>query len=689
MTDSWMWKLARRLWPELAQFDEPRRTFSFVSMVILFITTPTTILALVWLIAETKIDTITDNALLLGVLTVAIVIMARQQFTIYIELETGTLIPATGSIYEVALDSAALIFGPSILWILVIESLISSVRNYRAARRANMRGLWVSLGLFTQNIGISLLASLAGLAVFRALGGTYPLNGLAPANWLPAAGGIAVIFVVVLVLQAWLISNLDRVLSTIGQQASLFGAIISISLLTIPATPFPILGALIYTHGSVGLFLFFVAGVLLVNYLAHYLSRTVDRSQQRTRELAQLEALSEAIIQAPPGLSTLQDLLTEHLGRMFPLDRVAVRLYESEDGAFAPISFRTASPENLPPVEDETWEQLHQSDETTITQSHVAIPDVTNTYGSAVAVLIATEHPGDEDAPDRPLGVVYLLRSRPQGRASASLPALQALASQIGSVFYRAEAHRETLASQKMAQELAFAGQVQTRFLPTAIPQLAGWDIAAGLTPARQTSGDFYDFVEFPDGRLGLLVADVADKGVGAALYMALSRTLIRTHALLHPDNPEQALELANERLLSDAQSDQFVTVFYGVLDPQNGTLVYANAGHNPPYVLSDGDTLTLPRTGPPLGMLEGLSWGQQTVTLPPGSTTLLYTDGVSEAQDADHAEFGEVRMVETTHTQPNASAATLHAAITTAIQQFVGDAPQFDDITLMVVCRV
>ena len=266
------------------------------------------------------------------------------------------------------------------------------------------------------------------------------------------------------------------------------------------------------------------------------------------------------------------------------------------------------------------------------------------------------------------------------------LPTLQELASQIGSVLYRTQTHQENMQRQKMAQELAFAGRIQQSFLPKEIPQHPNWDFAATLIPARETSGDFYDFVPLGDGRLGLIVADVADKGTGAALYMALSRTLIRTYAMQFPDDPGKALQFANERILTDTESDQFVTVFYGVVELENGRFTYANAGHNPTFHLN-GAVQTLSKTGIPLGMFDGMEWQQQTVQIGVGDSLILYSDGVPEAQNMQQEEFGEVRLLEIAQ-RPFSQAADLHTAITTAVQQFVGEAPQFDDITLMVVTR-
>ncbi|MCA9920926.1 MAG: serine/threonine-protein phosphatase, partial [Anaerolineales bacterium] len=202
--------------------------------------------------------------------------------------------------------------------------------------------------------------------------------------------------------------------------------------------------------------------------------------------------------------------------------------------------------------------------------------------------------------------------------------------------------------------------------------------------------GDFYDFIPLPNGRLGLIVADVADKGMGSALYMALSRTLIRTFAAEFASAPEQVLRATNQRILRDTTSDLFVTVFYGILEPETGLLTYCNAGHNPPYLQSrNGEPeRLLTRTALPVGLFEDMPWTQESVKILPGDLLVMYTDGVVEAEDEAEAYFGASRLQAITRANLVRSAEVIEDKVVTAVYDFVGDAPQLDDITLMLLMR-
>ena len=247
----------------------------------------------------------------------------------------------------------------------------------------------------------------------------------------------------------------------------------------------------------------------------------------------------------------------------------------------------------------------------------------------------------------------------------------------------------QTVSSRR--QELTLAGRVQASLLPDRPPEIPGWQIAATWKPARETSGDFYDFVSLPNGRVGIVVADVVDKGMGAALLMALSRTLIRTYATEFPNHPEHLLQVTNQRILTDIDAGLFVTLFYGVLDPSTGNLTYSNAGHPHPYLITPGETpsiTALSGSGMPLGVSEEAEWQPGSVNISPGAMLLMYTDGVLEAQNQRGEFLGEEGIKGIIQSQMGQSAQAVQDALLSGVKAFTGPEPQVDDITLMVLIR-
>jgi len=243
----------------------------------------------------------------------------------------------------------------------------------------------------------------------------------------------------------------------------------------------------------------------------------------------------------------------------------------------------------------------------------------------------------------------------------------------------------------QITRELDLAGEVQRGFLPEELPPIAGWQFALTLKPAHETSGDFYDFRLLPDKNIGILVADVMDKGVGAALFMALCWFIIRNYAERYPKEPEKVLAAINRRLLQETKVKQFLTVFYGELDPATGELIYANAGHPPPYLITGNKriiTKELNRTGLPLGLFKTEGWERGVAKLNPGDLLTLYTDGISEAQNERELFFGESRMKNMLRLNKESSAQAIMDLLLADIQDFQGEMRQADDIALMVIKR-
>ena len=243
-----------------------------------------------------------------------------------------------------------------------------------------------------------------------------------------------------------------------------------------------------------------------------------------------------------------------------------------------------------------------------------------------------------------------------------------------------------------LARELSMAGKIQADILPEEPPSILGWDIAARLVPAHETSGDFYDFIPISDHKLGMVVADVTDKGMGAALFMALSSTLIRTYAVRYPTLPAIALSAVSDRLLSDTRGGMFVTAFYGILEPHTGRVLYANAGHPAGVLISTRRGKELIDRLRPTGMAMGVSsdarWRQKEARMTPGDLLVLYTDGITEANNPNGVFFEEDRLIETILENAGGTAQQILDALVEAVYRFIGPVPRQDDIAMIVVRR-
>jgi len=239
---------------------------------------------------------------------------------------------------------------------------------------------------------------------------------------------------------------------------------------------------------------------------------------------------------------------------------------------------------------------------------------------------------------------------------------------------------------ERIEQELRVARLIQQTLLPKALPDTPGYELAAHYQPAREVGGDFYDFLELDDGRLGLVVGDVTDKGVPAALVMATTRTLLRAVAG-RIDAPGEVLERVNDVLYPDIPPNMFVTCLYAILDRETGRLHYANAGHDLPYMKHEGGAKELRATGMPLGLMPGMEYEEKEVFLKPGESVLFYSDGLVEAHDPRREMFGFPRLQGFVGAHPGG--ATLVDFLLSELGRFTGEGwEQEDDITLVTLQR-
>jgi sigma-B regulation protein RsbU (phosphoserine phosphatase) len=255
---------------------------------------------------------------------------------------------------------------------------------------------------------------------------------------------------------------------------------------------------------------------------------------------------------------------------------------------------------------------------------------------------------------------------------------------------------------QSLQREMEIGREIQAGFLPTSLPQPDGWSIEAYFQAAREVAGDFYDVFDVAPGKLGLLLGDVTDKGVGSALYMALYRSLLRVTLL--SDTFAESVEVASctepevcilhgvrlvNRYIARFHPDAlFATLFFGILDTESGRVCYVNAGHDPPYLLrSDRSLEIIQPTGPMVGAIEDAEYRVETLLIEPGDSLVLYSDGVQDAQNPEGEMFGTAHFQELIST-PSLTPGARFADLLAALDRHLLDAAQYDDITLVMVSR-
>jgi serine phosphatase RsbU (regulator of sigma subunit) len=583
--------------------------------------------------------------------------------------------------------SGVLVFGPTVAWLGLLLPWLSYLVQ-RSEGSALRRIRIFSQSMFRMSV---LLPTLIEVAVYERLGGRFPLPSLDISAVLPAVIATLVGFTFGSIMIASS-QGISRIMSPVSaaQRTESAQRLIFMVFLGPLAGLIAILPAGLYSLAGWGGYFSFLTIMLFGTAIVDRLSRTVENVRRRTRELEQLQRLSQSLLQAPPGEADLAGLLKTFVPSMFTLCDLAIRLY--------PDQMLLLMPEYWNGPDAKCWDWKPDLATVVLLQPRDERPwsDQGDRHGVIIVPVI-------EPRSQRVLGRIYLQREQRFGPFRDLLPAVQSLADQIASALQSAETYRQTLAEQvrreRLAQELTFARSVQTSFLPTEHPRVVGWQIAATLEPALETSGDFFDLIPLHGGKLGIVIADVADKGLGAALYMALSRTLIRAYAIDYALRYTQTylrqlahlIQTVNSRILTDTQSNLFVTLFFGVLDPQTGSFTYVNAGHNPPFLFyrhRGRRARALRRTGPPLGILEDARWRRRSLKIEEGATLVLYTDGLTDAMNNVGEFFGDNALQQSLRLYLQLPAEVMCSRVLQDVTEFEGGTPRADDITLLILRR-
>ncbi|MGB8983448.1 MAG: GAF domain-containing protein [Anaerolineales bacterium] len=431
-------------------------------------------------------------------------------------------------------------------------------------------------------------------------------------------------------------------------------------------------------------------------------ARLYDTAQEQAYASAALLQVAQAVV----SLNDLDEILGTII-RIMPIlvgvQRAALYQWDAEKNVFHPSqqyglteeeekifwerSFLPGEFAFLDSCRNETGLCACQLDEQKGLQAWIELdPNREVNLGSPGAFLFAVPIAVKDD-----LYGVMLIEEAPGGLRfrARRLEIITGIAQQAALAIQNDLLQKEMVVRERLETEVQLARQIQQTFLPESLPQFKDWELAARWKTARQVGGDFYDVFDLPNGRLGLFIADVADKGVPAALFMALTRTLVRA-AVIEDTSPAEAMRRVNDLLLPDTRQGMFVTAVYAVLDLAANELTYVNAGHNPPlWVKQDGSIEKLTRTAIALGVVTGEPVEQRTIKIESCDNLFLYTDGLTESFNAEGEFYGEGRLVEAIRSTDCSSASDLLDAVEKSLLNFVQDMPPADDLTMLVLRRV
>lgn len=289
------------------------------------------------------------------------------------------------------------------------------------------------------------------------------------------------------------------------------------------------------------------------------------------------------------------------------------------------------------------------------------------------------------------LGVIYIDNRMIAGIfTEKDLELLNAIASSAVIAIENARLYEVAVEKGRMERELQMAYRVQSNLIPGEVPQIPGWEFAACWQPARQVSGDYYDIIPDSKVRLKFVIADVTDKGMPAALFMAMTRSIVRA-SIINSESLAEGITRANHLICTDSTLSMPVTLFTCQVNLETGQLIYVNAGHNPPlhFMAEEGKFVNLTRTGMFLGFEEEAEFQQESIQLKPGDLVVCYTDGVLDAVNSQWEAFEMDRFLAVLDENVSVSAKELLGALQGAVGEFIGDVLPYDDLTLLIIKRV
>jgi sigma-B regulation protein RsbU (phosphoserine phosphatase) len=452
------------------------------------------------------------------------------------------------------------------------------------------------------------------------------------------------------------------------------------------------------------------ARLAIVQGIAHQAATAVDniRLREAQQEEAYVSAALLQVAQAVTGLNSLDDVLGA-IVRITPIlvgvERCMVFLWDEEKAVYWAAQVYGISREaeasllaqRYAPGDFALLDAAREQDSLIIhaygtpgSQDGTVPPDFASRFVAAEQAEFRSLLAVPLSMKGEVVGVMMLEEASGLGGSrERRLEIITGIAHQAAMAVQSERLQQERVERERLERELQLAHEIQRAFIPSQLPDTPGWELAARWLAARQVSGDFYDLLDLPGQRLGLIIADVADHGMPAALFMALTRTLMRA-AALEGLSPAAVLGRVNDLLVPDAQHGMFVTALYGILSLETGELIYANAGHTLPQLRRARTQRleALAKGGMALGVMEGIDLAEHEITLEPGDLLVLYTDGVTEAFSPDDVIYGTGHLQETLLSADDLSAQAVLEAIERSVLAFVDGEDPSDDLTLMVLRR-
>ena len=408
--------------------------------------------------------------------------------------------------------------------------------------------------------------------------------------------------------------------------------------------------------------------------------------QQRIKELSTLYEVNK-VLAATLELDDALKLIVETTANMMEVKACGLRLLDKLTGEMILKAVYGLSQEYIDKGRVFVWKGLYKD---VIHNGHVAIVNDVATdprfeyteqgvaEGIKSMLSVGLMIRGDT------IGALSVYTAQRRTFTEEHIRIFEGIANEAAVVIERALLYEECIENQRMEQELNAAASIQINLMPQENPKLAGYQIAAENIPSRMVGGDFYDFISFDESHLGIIIADVSGKGIPGAILMASARASLRAY-LEEPHGVEWAITRLNEVLCRDTSLDQFVSLFYGILDSEDETFTYVNAGHNPPILFPDHEKTEMQEGGPVLGVLQDAQYPQEKIRMLAGDVMLFYTDGITEAAQNDEY-FGLERLIELVERDISISPEDMVKNVLETVSEFSGNSPQSDDRTIIVL---